>query len=285
VTLSGHNEALIQAAFSRDGSRIITASADGTARVWDSKTGASMQILSGHRAEVRGAQLYGDIAATASFDETIKLWDATTGKQQRTIKDLDKVWDVRFSPRGNRLVTASRIGVARIWDAKTGSKLAETKPLYASVFSAAFNADGTRVVTASQDKTVRIWDGETGAELERFSGHGDDVWEAVFSPNGKSVISASSDGTARIWQVNQVALISGDERASFVCHNRLIGVQSFTLSEMDDSVLQGREDLRNPCDRIGPFSLQYYLQRAATIGSIIGEKTRQLRGAINPDQR
>ena len=45
----------ISAVFSPDGSRVVTASADNTARLWDAKTGAGLAMLSGHDGAVYNA--------------------------------------------------------------------------------------------------------------------------------------------------------------------------------------------------------------------------------------
>ena len=126
------------------------------------------------------------------------------------------------------------------------------------VNSAAFSPDGTRVVTASDDKTARVWDAKTGAALATLSGHTNAVLSAAFSPDGTRVVTVSEDKTARIWQLDPLVLMPPDQRQDYVCRERLIGAQSFTEEEMQDPTLRGREDLRNPCDRVGPLSLAYY---------------------------
>ena len=64
--------------FSPDGSRIVTASRDNTARLWDAKSGAALATLSGHTAWVRSAAFSpdGSRIVTASDDHTARLWDA-----------------------------------------------------------------------------------------------------------------------------------------------------------------------------------------------------------------
>ena len=63
-----------------------------------------------------------------------------------------------FSADGQRVVTASRDGTARIWEAATGQPVGEVLKHEDYVTSASFSADGQRVVTVSLDDTARIWD-------------------------------------------------------------------------------------------------------------------------------
>ena len=71
------------AAFSPDGQRIVTASADKTARVWDAATGKPIgEPLKGHEGAVKSAAFSpdGKRIVTASLDKTARIWDAATGK-------------------------------------------------------------------------------------------------------------------------------------------------------------------------------------------------------------
>jgi hypothetical protein len=134
-----------------------------------------------------------------------------------------------------------------------------------------FSPDGSRVVTAG-DNTGRLWDATTGAALATLMGHTDWVHTAVFSPDGSHVITASGDNTARIWLLDPIIQMQPGERRDYVCRERLIGARSFTAEEMLDPVLRGREDLRNPCDRVGPLSFGFYVGAARNLW-------RSIRGA------
>jgi len=62
-----------------------------------------------------------------------------------------------FSPDGERVLTASQDGTARVWDATSGKPLGEPMEHGENVLTAVFSADGQRVFTASQDGTARVW--------------------------------------------------------------------------------------------------------------------------------
>ena len=76
MTLTGHDRAVRSAAYSPDGQRIVTASSDYTAKVWQAKTGQELFTLKGHNG-----------------------W----------------VWSVAYSPDGQRIVTAGSDGIAQIY--------------------------------------------------------------------------------------------------------------------------------------------------------------------------
>ena len=165
--LVGHTSTVWSAAFSPDGTRIVTASADKTARLWEAATGRLLATLEGHRDTVRHAA---------------------------------------FSPDGARVVTASGDRTARLWEVATGRRLATLEGHKGYVSSAALSPDGARILTASYDKTARLWEAATGRLLAIIEGHKSTVESAAFSPDGGAdgvdlILTASADETARLWRV------------------------------------------------------------------------------------
>jgi WD40 repeat protein len=73
--------------FSPDGSRVITASGDKTAKIWDARNGAELLTLKGHTHYVHSASFSSDGSRiiTASGDKTAKIWDAKTGAELLTL--------------------------------------------------------------------------------------------------------------------------------------------------------------------------------------------------------
>jgi len=160
MVLRGHDGIVVSVSFSPDGTRIVTASQDTTARVWDTATGQELVVLHGGKVVVRSAA---------------------------------------FSPDGTRVVTASQDGVVRLWNVATGTLLLEFTGVPHRISSAMLSSDGLRIVSTSADKTAQIWHADTGDLAVELIGHEDIVHSARFSPDGVSVVTASADNTARVW--------------------------------------------------------------------------------------
>ncbi len=215
LAITGHTDQLRSVAFSPDGRRILTASWDKTARIWDAATGQEITQLIGHTDRVWFAAFSPDgrRVITASHDKTARIWDAATGRQILVLNGhQDRVTCAAFSPDGRRVVTSSYDKTARIWDAATGQQILVLSGHADLVMYAAFSPDGRRVVTASHDRTARIWDAATGRQIRLLSGHTDWLTTASFSPDGLQVVTASYDKTAGIWDAHtgrQIRLLSG----------------------------------------------------------------------------
>jgi predicted oxidoreductase (fatty acid repression mutant protein) len=156
-----HDGWVISAQFSADGQRVVTASEDKTARVWDAATGQAIGEPMRHDEAVISAQFSADgqRVVTASNDRTARVWDAATDKAiGEPMRHGFVVISAQFSTDGQRVVTASGDKTARVWDAATGKAIGEPMRHDGVVFSAQFSVDGQRVVTASRDKTARVWD-------------------------------------------------------------------------------------------------------------------------------
>ena len=202
AVLRGHTSIVRSAAFSPDGKLVVTASEDGTARVWDIRTGQSLKELGGPTNFVQSAAFSPDskLIVTASNDRTARVWDAGTGQNLKELRGhTDALSSAAFSPDGKLIITASVDGTVRVWHAGTGQSLKELSGHTSRVSSASFSPDGKLIVTASHDKTARVWDAVTGQSLMELRGHTNYVRSAAFSPDGKLTVTASGDRTARVW--------------------------------------------------------------------------------------
>jgi WD40 repeat protein len=93
-----------------DGQRAVSGSEDGTLRLWDLETGASLRTLAGHTGGVSAVLADGRRALSGSWDNTLRLWDLETGESLRTIKGhTDGVNDVFVAGAANGAVHILRL--------------------------------------------------------------------------------------------------------------------------------------------------------------------------------
>jgi formylglycine-generating enzyme required for sulfatase activity/serine/threonine protein kinase len=206
-----HRARIASATYSADGQRLLTASADGSAVLWDTRAGTPTLVLSGAGGALHFASFRPDgrQVITAGADGSARIWDATTGESKgRLDAHPGGVLSAVFDPRGVLALTGGMDGTARLWDVASGREVREFTGSTAAVHFAAFSPDGSRVATASADGTALLFDTATGRTLATLRGHRDGVNSVAFSPDGSEVVTGSSDHTARIFSSADGRLIS-----------------------------------------------------------------------------
>ena len=208
--LRGHFGSVGHAEFSPDGRRIVTASWDSTARVWEAASGELVVALEGHSGLVMHAAFSpdGSRIVTASSDKTALVWEAASGELIVALEGHTGWVDhAEFSPDSSRIVTASDDNTARVWEAASGELVVALEGHTNRVMHAEFSPDGHRIVTASWDSTARVWEAASGELVVALEGHKGLVMHAEFSPDGSRIVTASFDNTARVWEATSGELV------------------------------------------------------------------------------
>lgn len=207
--LTGHTHEVNAVRFSLDGRRLVTASSDATARVYEVPTGRHIATMKGHDETVLSADFSADSrrVVTASGDGNARVWDAASGTGLAVLQGHeDRVNAAVFSPDGILVATASLDGTAAIWRSATMEQLAVVLDGHTGdVTSIRFSPDGRHVLTASRDGSAIIWDAASGESLAVLTGHASlqdtnlrdrllrDCRTAQFSPDGSLVVTATEE--------------------------------------------------------------------------------------------
>jgi WD40 repeat protein len=204
AVLGGHTNEVTHVEFSPDGRRLVTASFDQTARLWDGG-GALVSVLNGHRGQLLHAAFSpdGTRLVTTGTDQSLHVWDAATGAPLAVLHGHTGPVDrAAFTPAGE-VVSASRDGTARTWDVGRAGPGRTLRGHTNYVYAAAFHPDGRRVATAAWDGTARLWDAGTGRQLRAFAhGKARVVSSVALHPAGRLLATLGRDGAARLWDMD-----------------------------------------------------------------------------------
>uniref|UniRef100_A0A3B4EIK5 PH-interacting protein n=1 Tax=Pygocentrus nattereri TaxID=42514 RepID=A0A3B4EIK5_PYGNA len=165
----------------------------------------------------------GMFLATGSTDHIIRVY-YFGGDQPEKIAELeshtDKVDSIQFSHGGDRFVSGSRDGTARVWQLQQqdwrsilldmATKLPgkynppplEDKVTKLKVTMVAWDRHDNTVITAANNLTLKVWNSYTGSLIHILMGHEDEVFVLEPHPFDPRVLfSAGHDGNAIVWDL------------------------------------------------------------------------------------
>jgi WD40 repeat protein len=196
----GHVDAVLAARFSRDGSQIVTASRDRTARLWDAKTQKLIgRFEEGHEFLASSAVFYADGTrlATGAGDGTTRLWDVATGTEIKALVGTGRTATLDVSEDGRWIATAGQQNDAQVWDVETGTQVAELHGHEDLVTVVRFAPGGEMLATGDERGRCRIWrrQGDQWVGGPWLVGHSRSISALAFTQQGRRLVSASGDNT------------------------------------------------------------------------------------------
>ena len=209
IATFNHQGPVYEAEVLGDGKRILTRSADGTARIWPISGGQAVATFE-HDKPVNGAKVLSDgqQVLTWSDDGTARIWPITGGEAIAISEHPGPVHGAEVLADGKQILTwggylpnSREEGAAKIWSIEGGEAIATFRH-DDWVWSANVLSDGNQVLTRSQDGTARIWPIAGGKATAVFR-HDDWVMGATLLGDREQLLTWSTDGTARIWSLDR----------------------------------------------------------------------------------
>jgi len=210
--LRGHSHYVEDVVISKDGHFALSASWDGTLRLWDLTYGTCPRRFVGHTKDIMSVAFSADNRqiVSGSRDKTIKLWN-TLGECKYTIYDGHSDWVscVQFSPNAANpvIVSAGWDRVVKVWSLTDEFKLRKNLTGHTGYINAVtVSPDGSLCASGGKDGTAMLWDLNEGKHL--YSLDAEDIINALtFSPN-RYWLCAGTDKGIKIWDLESKLVVA-----------------------------------------------------------------------------
>lgn len=209
----GHEGPVRKASFSPGGEHVVSVSKDGTARIWNSRTGApssseSIDPALNHTApggpELWSADWHPRGRLIALGGARVHLRDAHDGSEVRG--HALHGWTVRgvcWSPNGKLLASASSDKDVIVWDLANRQEVTRYQKHRGKVRCVCWSPDG-RLIASGGRSTVRLWDPWTGHEVHRFVFQEAYAWRLTWASNGAFLAASLNGDVVRIWDTREL---------------------------------------------------------------------------------
>ena len=220
-----------QCFFSAGGAVFVCESGADTLAVISSKTGETLELVSGTKDWLKGFILSPDgkssLSGSGYFSigyRALALWDLETKRVRAVLTGFGDITDYAFSPGGDLFVAGSSDGKVRICDAQDGRLVSVFEGCTGMVERCLFSPDGSRLVLCSSlPYEVKLWDVSSGKAQACLPGFTGAIHDCAFSPDSKHLVTAGgweapdnpeyAFGELLIWDLDQ-----GELRVSFRGH-------------------------------------------------------------------
>lgn len=226
VNLHGHGAKVVSTAFAANGSLVVTAGADGTARLWNASTGAPVRTI-------RSAA--GQITRAAFAPAGDRVWTLDTGGEVHLCNtDSDRcvvawggpdgpVRDAEFAAKTPTLLAVSQDGSWTLWNSATGARVSPPQSARRTA-TARLSPNGDEVVSITVDGFVQRWDATTAVLISEWPLGGEGFSETSLTIANRYALVVTNDGVARLANLDDRTIQTLDGHADKV----LVGAMSQT---------------------------------------------------------
>ncbi|PJF17592.1 hypothetical protein PSACC_02590 [Paramicrosporidium saccamoebae] len=207
--LNKHNGPIFQLQWSPDGAYLVSVGVEPAVAIWDVASRTLLRSYDHHTAPALDVDWRDDRTfATCSTDKLILIYslDQPDEPVLTLTGHSDEVNSIKWSPKGDLLVSSSDDMTARVWRVQGVETYAlvhtfseHLMEIYTAKWST--NPETPLIATASFDGTVKLWDPVQGLCRHTLQQHTQPVYAISFSPCGRYLASGSLDAALYLWSV------------------------------------------------------------------------------------
>ncbi|CAN5197996.1 hypothetical protein BH11PLA2_BH11PLA2_37520 [soil metagenome] len=253
-----HDGPVTAVAFSPDGARALTASNDGSVRIWDAATGQPLGPI--NRDLLRASAVAfspdgkyyaaGGLSRSSGNRGEVRIWKTNSGLSDCVpIAHPGQVFALSFSPESSVLMTGCADesgtpnsktparGQACLFEVTTGTPIDTPIHLAAPVRVVGFSVNGKRLLTGSDDQAIRLWERSNGRLIGSPYTQPFPIQAAAFTPDGKSLVVGGGnprrnggEGSVLIWDTYSGKQLPGSFSHPDIVHGLAVSQDGRTLA-------------------------------------------------------
>ncbi len=169
--LQGHRDFVGSIVFLPDSRRFVSASEDGTMRVWHAEDGVQLHILREHNGPINVLTLapQGDKLYSGGDDRTIRVWDVNNWTVTQVWKrHKGFVRDLSLTANGKKLLSCSEDGTVKVLSAVTGKTRRVLRGHDVWVNAVVVTPGGELAISSALNNDLKSWDLRNFVELAPF---------------------------------------------------------------------------------------------------------------------
>jgi translation initiation factor 3 subunit I len=210
IILQGHDRAITQVKYNREGDLIFSGAKDNCPSVWYSSNGERVGTFDGHKGSIwcHDVDWKTTRFLSGGGDMTIRLWDVSNGVELNKVERDSPVRTCLFSYSGNVVVYSTdqamgkpcEIFIADVRDSQQlGESTTRTTVQYSKVTSILWGAVDETVITGHENGKLTLWDLKTNKIVTTAEDHVGSINDMQACKDGTMFITASKDNTAKLF--------------------------------------------------------------------------------------
>ncbi len=207
AVFTGHSDAVTALAFTADKRRLLSASADGTARIWNVPAGINVLTFGGHGAAISAATVVpeGDVAVTGDAIGDVLMWRMANGTEVVALRPAHdgRVAAIAVAPSGRLVATGGDDGQTLLWDLDDSEHVTRIRAAGERITATCFLRGSRRLVTGAASGEVRLWDAETGDILEHPGTADGGIDYIGLSADETMIVTVATTQSVDVWDARK----------------------------------------------------------------------------------
>lgn len=287
ILLQGHERALTQIRYNRDGDLIFSTAKDQHICAWFAHNGERLGTYHGHQGAIWTVDVdpTSTLIASGAADNTVRLWDIRTGKCLKVWEFNTAVKRVEFNEDSSQLLAVTEmrmgfLGTIQVMDINLDPEGEQSNEKALTITCeeskatvAGWSYLSKYIIAGHDDGSISQYDAKTGEQLDNLQIHDVDttIMDLQWSPDRTYFITASKDKTSKLINAQDLEVMK-----TYVADTPL---NSASITPKKDFVIlgggQAAMDVTTTSSRQGKFEARFYHK-------IFEEEIGRVRGHFGP---